>query len=183
MAAPSTSIDDQTAAWIRGQPLFFVATAPLDRAGRVNCSPKDGDAFRILDPQTVAYQDLTGSGIETVAHVRENGRIVIMFCAFAGEPLILRLHGRGEVVTTRHPAFKSLIEQFPEHVGTRAIVKVHVTRVARSCGFGVPRFEYQGSRDQLDVWATGRGRAGLEAYRQEKNAQSLDGLPGLGADD
>ncbi len=183
MAAPSTSIDDQTAAWIREQPIFFVATAPLDRAGWVNCSPKGGDAFRILDSQTVAYQDLTGSGIETVAHVRENGRIVIMFCAFAAEPMILRLHGRGEVVTTSDPAFESLAHHFPEHVGTRAIVRVHVTRVARSCGYGVPLFEYQGSRDQLAAWATGRGRAGLEAYRREKNARSLDGLPGLDQDD
>lgn len=179
MGAQSARIDDETAAWIRQQPVFFVATAPLTKNGHVNCSPKGGDAFRILAPTTVAYQDLTGSGIETVAHVRENGRIGIMFCAFEGEPLILRLHGRGEVVTPTDAEFASLARHFPEHVGTRTIIKVCLTRVARSCGYGVPLFAYEGPRPQLDAWATKRGRAGLETYRREKNAASLDGLPGL----
>ncbi|MBI3607248.1 MAG: pyridoxamine 5'-phosphate oxidase family protein [Nitrospirae bacterium] len=179
MDAQSAGIDDETAAWIRQQRVFFVATAPLAKDGHVNCSPKGGDAFRVLDPKTVAYQDLTGSGIETVAHVRENGRIVIMFCAFEGEPLIVRLHGRGEVVTPADAEFASLASHFPAHLAMRAIIKVRLTRVAPSCGFGVPRLAYEGPRTQLDAWATKRGRAGLETYRREKNTASLDGLPGL----
>lgn len=183
MSTPPARIDDETAAWIRRQAVFFVATAPLAQDGHVNCSPKGGDAFRVLDPQIVAYQDLTGSGIETVAHLRENCRIVIMFCAFDGEPMILRLHGRGDVVTLADAEFASLASHFPEHVGTRAIIRVRLTRVVRSCGYGVPCLAYEEPRNQLDAWARKRGPAGLETYRKEKNAKSLDGLPGLDAPD
>jgi hypothetical protein len=159
--------------------MFFVATAPSARDGHVNCSPKGGDSFRILDPQTVAYQDLTGSGVETIAHLRENGRIVIMFCALDGPPQIVRLYGHGDVVTPTHQDFSTLVSHFSAHPGMRAIIRVKITRVADSCGFGVPLFDYRNDRDALDQWAEAKGSAKLEEYRQAKNTESIDGLPGL----
>lgn len=156
-----------------------MATAPLSRDGHVNCSPKGGDALRIIGPRTVAYQDLTGSGVETIAHLRDNGRIVIMFCAFEGPPKIVRLHGRGDVISPEHPEFNSLRAQFPDRVGTRAFIKIDVTRVSDSCGFGVPLFDHRADRDALEQWADAKGPAMLRAYRRDKNARSIDGLPGL----
>lgn len=172
-------IGDALAAWIGRQHLFFVATAPLAAEGHLNCSPKGGDAFRIIDPMTVAYQDLTGSGVETIAHLRENGRMVIMFCAFEGPPKIVRLHGRGEAIVPGDPKFAALAGRFPKNPGTRAIVRMKVTRVSDSCGYAVPFLDYRGDRDALDQWAEGKGPEKLEAYRREKNAESIDGLPGL----
>ena len=172
-------ITDELAAWIGRQRLFFVATAPLAGEGHLNCSPKGGDSFRILDPATVAYQDLTGSGVETIAHLRENGRMVIMFCAFEGPPQIVRLHGTGEPVFPDDPDFSALAARFPSNIGTRAIIRLKIGRVSSSCGYAVPFFDYRGDRDTLDKWAEGKGPAKLEAYREEKNAQSIDGLPGL----
>src|SRR3990172_5766352 len=124
MSNATERIDERLAAWLKQQRVFFVATAPLAQNGHVNCSPKGGDAFRILDPLTVAYQDLTGSGAETIAHLRENGRIVIMFCAFDGPPRIVRLHGRGEALTPSHPDFAALAARFPRHIGTRALIRI-----------------------------------------------------------
>ncbi|MHB1584146.1 MAG: pyridoxamine 5'-phosphate oxidase family protein [Acidimicrobiales bacterium] len=173
-------ISQRLAEFLERQPVFFVATAPLDGAGHVNCSPKGNDGcFAVVDEHTVAYQDLTGSGIETVAHLKENGRIVVMFCAFSGPPRIVRLHGRGEVVAAGHPAAAALSTRFPERAGTRAVIRVDVDRVSDSCGYGVPLMDFVGHRDNLDHWAAQRGDDGLEAYRAEKNARSLDGLPGL----
>jgi hypothetical protein len=172
-------IDVQLAAWIAQQKIFFVATAPSGSDGHVNCSPKGGDAFRVLDPVTVAYQDYTGSGIETVAHLRENGRIVVMFCAFDGPPKIVRLHGRGETIAPGHPEYTSLSARFPKHSGTRAIIRINVNRVADSCGFGVPLFDHRADRDALEQWATSKGPDTLRDYRQKKNARSIDKLPGL----
>jgi hypothetical protein len=172
-------IDEPLAAWIRQQRVFFVATAPSGADGHVNCSPKGGDAFRVIGPRTVAYQDFTGSGVETIAHLKENGRIVIMFCAFDGPPKIVRLHGRGTIVAPGHPEFSPLRAQFPEHPGTRAFITIDVTRVSDSCGFGVPRFEHRGDRDALETWATSKGPGQLTEYRREKNARSIDDLPGL----
>ncbi len=172
-------IDEQLAGWIRQQRIFFVATAPLGPTGHVNCSPKGGDAFRVLDPTTVVYQDLTGSGVETIAHLQENGRIVIMFCGFDGPPKIVRLYGRGESISPEHPEFPSLLARFPEHPGTRAFIKINVTRVADSCGFGVPLFDYRADRDALHQWAESKGPAKLTDYRREKNTRSIDNLPGL----
>jgi hypothetical protein len=156
-----------------------VATAPLSSDGHVNCSPKGGDAFRILDPTTVAYQDFTGSGVETIAHLQENGRIVVMFCGFDGPPKIVRLYGRGEIIPPEHSEFAALLTHFPEHPGTRAFIRIDVTRVADSCGFGVPLFDYRTNRDALQQWAESKGPTKLEAYRREKNARSIDDLPGL----
>jgi Pyridoxamine 5'-phosphate oxidase len=176
------NIDGKLAEWIKRQRIFFVATSPMSKEGHVNCSPKGGDSFRVIDARTVAYQDLTGSGAETIAHLHENGRIVIMFCAFEGPPRIVRLHGRGEIVTPGRPDFASLVAHFPENPGTRAVIRVTVSRVSDSCGYGVPFFGYRGRRDTLDQWVEAKGTAGLEEYRKTKNAQSIDGLPALGID-
>jgi hypothetical protein len=145
----------------------------------LNCSPKGLDTFRILGPREVAYLDLTGSGIETVAHVGENGRIVFLFCAFEGSPKTVRLHGIGEVLTRGAPHYESLRAQFPDHPGARAIVRARLTRISDSCGYAVPRYDYAGDRDGLIRWAEAQGADGLVQYRQKKNARSLDDLPGL----
>lgn len=171
------AITPALAQWMSEQHLFFVATAPLAAEGHVNCSPKGGDCFRILDDHTVAYQDLTGSGAETLAHLRENGRLVIMFCAFDGPPQIVRLHGQGQVLTAQDAEFEALAAHFPAHLGTRSIVRLSVTRVSSSCGYGVPLMEFQSDRDMLGPWADKKGTEGLEAYRQQKNHHSIDGLP------
>jgi hypothetical protein len=171
-------ITPQLNAWIEQQKLFFVATAPLAGDGHVNCSPKGMDTFRIVGPREVMYLDLTGSGIETIAHLRENGRIVIMFCAFEGAPKIVRLHGQGTAIT-KGAAFDAMLRQFPTYAGVRAIVRVVLTDISDSCGYAVPRFDYVGERDTLVRWAESKGDDALVQYRAEKNLQSWDGLPGL----
>jgi len=165
--------------FIEVQSMFFVATAPLDASGHVNLSPKGLDTFRILGPKTVAYLDIFGSGVETIAHLRENGRIVLMFCAFQGAPKVLRLHGRGRVVEPHEPGFPPLQSHFPIYVGTRAVIEVDVTRISDSCGYGVPLLEFEGQRRELPAWCHKRGTEGLKIYRQEKNRYSIDGLPGV----
>ena len=172
-------INEELAAWLHEQPLFFVATAPLSAQGHVNCSPKGGDCFRVLSPMQAAYLDFTGSGAETIAHLQENGRIVLMFCAFAGKPNIVRLHGHGEVLTPDSPEFAALASGFPANPGTRALIRVTVARVSTSCGFSVPFLEFEKDRETLDKWAAAKGPEGLTEYRQIKNAQSIDGLPAL----
>lgn len=172
-------ITPELVTWIKQQHLFFVATAPLASDGHVNCSPKGLDTLRILGPRRVAYLDLTGSGAETIAHLRENGRIVFMFCALAGLPKIVRFHGNGQVVTPASPAWPELRAVFPEHPGARAIVQADITRVSDSCGYGVPTFEYVEERDTLVRWAETKGAEGLPLYRSQKNVCSIDGLPGL----
>jgi len=159
--------------------MFFVATAPLAGDGLINCSPKGIDTFRILGPREVAYLDLTGSGIETVAHVRENGRIVLMFCAFTGPPKIVRLHGTGEVLLPETVGFLALRPLFPEVCGARAIVRARLNRIGDSCGYAVPRYEFLEQRDALLKWADGKSDAELAEYHRRKNARSLDGLVGL----
>ena len=176
-------IDDRLAAWIGSQRMFFVATAPGGRDGHVNVSPKGPiEALAVLDPHTVAYLDLVGSGSETIAHLRANGRIVVMLCAFEGPPRILRLHGRGEVLPPEAVLFPGL-ELVAEQ--RRAVVRVQVTRIADSCGFGVPLMAYQGERPNSRVWASAKlakgGPNALERYMADKNAVSIDGLPALGA--
>ncbi len=175
-------IDASLSDWLAQQQMFFVATAPLSADGRVNVSPKGGDSFRILGPNEVAYQDYTGSGIETMAHLRENGRIVLMFCAFTGPPKILRLHGRGEAIRRDDPRYAGLAAQFPAHPGARALVRVDVTRVSDSCGFSVPLYEFQQPRTVLDQWAQGKTADELREYRNTRNGQSIDGLPGWDSD-
>jgi hypothetical protein len=171
-------ITEQLAEWIGRQHVFFVGTAPAGPDGLVNVSPKGLDTFRILDPTSVAYLDLTGSGIETVAHLRENGRACVMFCAFDGPAQIVRIHGRGEVLEAGEPAFDELYPLFTPREIARAIVRIEVVRVATSCGYAVPLMAYERDRDVLDkYWA--RKADELLDYRRDRNARSLDGLPGL----
>lgn len=179
MSKSHESIDDETARWLAKQNMFFVATAPLAGDGHINCSPKGADSFRVLDPKVVGYLDLTGSGIETVAHVRENGRVVLMFCAFEGPPKIVRIHGHGTVLTASDAEWSDLAPRFPVIPGTRAIVRVDVERVATSCGYGVPRYAYLEPRDTLERWAKEKGEAGVKQYQERNNRRSLDGLVGL----
>lgn len=182
MSKRRESIDSELAAWIGQQRVFFVATAPLSSQGHINISPKGGEAFRILGPLEVAYQDYTGSGAETAAHLRENGRIVIMFCAFEGAPKIVRLHGHGTVITPGHDRFPELSARFPDNPGTRAIVHVAVNRVSNSCGYSVPLFDLRSYRDTLDRWAASKGPGELGSYRAAKNEKSIDGLPAFHCD-
>jgi len=173
------AIDEALASFLHHQHLFFVGTAPLRAEGHVNVSPKGRDSFAVLDPHTVAYVDFTGSGIETVAHVRENGRIVLMFCAFEEPPRIVRLHGVGEAVEAGDAEFEELRRRLPAQEDVRAIVRVRLTRISDSCGYGVPLYEYRGERQQLSKWAERKGAEGIREYRAKNNARSIDGLPGL----
>lgn len=182
-------IDAHLERWITAQTVFFVGTAPLDPDGHVNVSPKGPiDSLRVLEPLRVAYLDVVGSGAETIAHLRENGRIVIMLCAFAGPPRIVRLHGRGSVVTAGDPGFDELLEScgfemdgLPEL--RRSIVVVELDRISDSCGYGVPLMAYEGRREHQDLWAAKKLRVGgpdaLLDYQREKNAVSIDGLPAV----
>ena len=180
MAKVFDAIDERLRGWIEGQPMFFVGTAPSGDDGHVNVSPKGGRGlFAVTGPRAFAYVDLMGSGIETVAHLRQNGRIVIMFCAFEGKPRILRLHGRGTPVVPGDARFDELAGCFPPRPGVRAVIEVELARVADSCGFAVPRMDYRAERSELDAWAEAKGPDRLADYRAEKNASSLDGLPGL----
>lgn len=179
MGKSQDHIDEKLAEFLNAQHLFFVATAPLAADGHVNLSPKGFDSFRILGPREVAYLDLVGSGVETIAHAKENGRITLLFCAFAGAPKIARIHGRATIVEPSHIEFTTLAQHFTLHPATRAIVRIEVLRASTSCGFGVPRYRYAGERKQLDQWAERKGAAGILAYQREENRESLDGLPGL----
>jgi hypothetical protein len=193
MAKVFERIDPQLREWIAKQRLFFVATAPLSGDGHINLSPKGPiGTLRVLDEHTAAYLDVVGSGAETIAHLRENGRIVVMLCAFEGPPRILRLHGRGQVVTADDPRFEELIERCdfdePEVAqARRAVVLVEVKRIADSCGYGVPLMSFEGLRPHADQWAQKRIRTGgpdaIRDYQREKNVESLDGLPALDFDD
>ncbi len=176
MAKLYDNITDDLAAFIRAQPLFFVASAPLDLHGHVNLSPKGLDCLRILSPQQVAYVDLTGSGNETSAHLVENGRITFMFCAFAGPPRILRLYGHGRVVLPSTAAWDEYAPHFPHYPGTRQIIVADIVRVQTSCGFAVPLMDYVGQRDTLIRWADAKGEDGMADYHREKNMTSIDGL-------
>jgi hypothetical protein len=179
MGSTYERIDADLAAFLGAQHVFFVATAPLAGDGLLNLSPKGLDTFRVVDPYTVAYLDLTGSGIETVAHLRENGRIVICFCAFEGPPRIVRLYGQGDVLQPEEADFARLRPSFPELDGVRAVIRVRLRRIADSCGYAVPRMRYEGDRRQLLDWSARKGPTGVAGYRATHNRRSLDGLPGL----
>ena len=181
------SIDSTTERWLAKQPVFFVATAPNDLDGHLNLSPKGAaGAFRVLGPNRVAYVDLVGSGVETVAHLRENGRVVLMFCAFSGPPKIVRLHGQGRTVPEDDPEFSTLLSEFSLDDDARSlargIVVVETTRISDSCGFVVPRMELVAERDQLMRWGEQQqaryGEHWKDRYVAANNAQSIDGLPG-----
>ena len=180
MAKIFDGIDDVLGSWLLEQHVFFVATAPSGDDGHINCSPKGlPDSFVVLDAHTVAYLDLTGSGAETIAHVRQNGRIVLMFCAFERRPRIVRLHGNSEVIVAEDSRFDELRSRFGDYLGTRSIIVVNVTRVSDSCGYGVPHMTFENERPNLPLDHDKRGVAGLATYRSENNATSIDGLPAL----
>ncbi len=172
-------INNDLQKWIKQQKIFFVATAPLSEHSHVNCSPKGGDTFCIIDSHTVAYLDFTGSGIETISHLRENQRILIMFCAFEGAPKIVRLHGKGEIFFPTDAEFSALEKNFTSSAGTRSIIRIQVERISDSCGFGVPIMKFKSHRDDLERWAEARTTQELAQYRSKKNKTSIDGLPGL----
>ena len=172
-------IDQKLEAFIRAQHMFFVATAPLTASGHVNVSPKGLDTLRVLGPHSMAYLDFVGSGAETIAHLRENGRIVVMMCAFEGPPLIVRFHGRGEVLEPQDQEYQQLRALFPAEPSGRAIIRIAIERISDSCGFGVPLHAFEKDRSQLPGWAARKGEQGLSEYQKEKNRSSIDGLPAL----
>jgi hypothetical protein len=182
-------IDDHLRDWIARQSLFFVATAPLDGDGHVNVSPKGPiESLQVTGDHQVAYLDVIGSGAETIAHLRENGRIVVMLCAFTGPPRIVRLHGAGTVLTPDDERFGELLDAYdfaePQaEQARRSIIVVDVTRISDSCGYGVPLMDHIGQRDHADLWAAKRlrtkGPDALRDYQREKNSESLDGLPAV----
>lgn len=174
-------IDEKLTAFIKAQKVYFVATAPLSGEGHLNLSPKGYDSFAILGPNKIAWLDVGGSGIETMAHLKENGRMTVMFCAFDGSALILRLYGQGEAVQFDDPRFPDLLTHFPDFEKARAIVTLDVTRIQDSCGWGVPFYQFTEERDQLKRYANNSNITAdqwAEAY-YEKNKQSIDGLTGI----
>jgi hypothetical protein len=179
MGKEFADLNDDLRQFIARQHVFFVATAPLGADKHVNLSPKGLDTFRVLGPTTVAYLDLTGSGVETIAHLRENGRLTIMFCAFEGRPRILRLYGRGRVIEPGDADWPAVADEFPTMSGTRSVIVLEVDRIADSCGYAVPRYEYVGDRPQLNEWCEKKGPEGVREYQARKNRVSIDGLPGL----
>ena len=176
MASFFDHIPQKQKAFIAEQKMFFVATAP-ETGGRVNLSPKGLDSFHILDDNTVAYMDLTGSGNESAAHTLQNGRITVMFCGFEKQPMILRLYGTGRVVNTRSPEWEELAGHFELLAGARQIMVIKVSSVQTSCGFGVPYYTFNGERPTLVAYTEKAGDEKMIAYRAEKNVQSIDGLP------
>jgi|SRR5580698_3725724 hypothetical protein len=174
-----SSLDPRLQEFVQAQHMFFVGTAPLGAEEHVNVSPKGLDSFRVLGPNEVAYLDYVGSGAETIAHLRENGRIVLMFCAFHGPPKIVRLHGRGQVIEPQDFGFKHLAAQFDAGPGVRSVIRIHITRISDSCGYSVPLYRHEKDRTQLGAWAQHKGPAGLIEYQKKLNSASIDGLPAL----
>jgi Pyridoxamine 5'-phosphate oxidase len=177
MAKLFDCITDDLHSFITQQHMFFVATAPLAAGGHVNLSPKGFDCLRILSPNRVAYLDVTGSGNETAAHLQENGRITIMFCAFAGPPNILRLYGHGTTVLPQDPQWANLSPKFLPIPGARQIIVADLDRIQTSCGMGVPLYEPVAQRTSLVAWAEKKGEAGLQEYQSKNNRVSIDGIP------
>jgi hypothetical protein len=180
MAKRFEGLNQNLAEFIVGQPVFFVGTAPSGREGHVNLSPKGlAGSLAVIDERTVAYLDLTGSGAETIAHVRDNGRITLMFCSFSGAPMILRIFGGGQIVMPADAAFAELRSRFPARDAVRSVIVVHIDEVRTACGYGVPLMDHVGDRDDLKRWADRKGPDGVPVYWREKNWESLDGLPAL----
>lgn len=176
-------IDERLRAFIEGQQVFFVGTAPSGADGHVNVSPKGlADTFRVVDEHTVAYLDLTASGAETIAHLRDNGRVVVMFCSFERSPNVVRLHGRGRVVSIYEAEYDAWAALFPDNPAARAVIVVEVTRVSSSCGYALPLLEAVSERDVLTPNMARRGAEGVVAYRHKNNRVSIDGLPAFDDD-
>ena len=177
------SIDERLKAFVEAQSVFFVATAPSGDGGHVNLSPKGlAETFTVVDAHTVAYLDLTASGAETIAHVRQNGRITLMFCSFDRTPNIVRLHGRGRVVSRYDDDFDEWAGRFAPNAAARAVIVVDVERVSDSCGYSLPLMSLDSERDLLTPNMERRGADGIVAYRQQKNRTSIDGLPAFDDD-
>ena len=172
------AIDGALQVFIEAQRMFFVGSAPSS-GGHVNVSPKGLDTLRIVDPRTIVYLDYVGSGAETIAHINENGRIVVMLCAFDGPPKIVRLHGRGEVVEPQDADYAGLRALFPTSMPARSVIKIHIERISDSCGFGVPSYKFLGQRSQLPAWTERKGTDGLIEYQIKNNRESIDGLAAL----
>ena len=179
MGKEYAALDPAIREWIGQQKIFFVSTAPSSPDGLVNCSPKGMDTLRVLGSRSLAYLDLTGSGVETIAHLRENGRITIMMCAFDGPPKIFRFYGKGTVFEKGCDRYNALISEFIEDPGARSIIHIDVERIIDSCGYSIPLLDFCGERDVLTKWADAKGGDGVKRYQQENNRVSLDGLAGL----
>ncbi len=179
MGKEYTEIDAGIQKWMARQHVFFVATAPLAADGHVNCSPKGLDSLRVIGPRELAYADTGGSGIETVAHLKENGRIVLMMCAFDGPPKIFRFYGTGTPVEPHEPEFDELLGAFPTMPAVRNIIRIKVHRIMDSCGYGVPLYDFKKHRDSLPNYFAKQSEEEILAYRRNRNSKSLDGLPGL----
>ena len=179
MGKEYTQIDAPIQRWIEQQHIFFVSTAPLAGDGLINCSPKGLDGFRVLNPGRIGYVDVGGSGIETVAHIKENGRIVIMMCAFTGPPKIYRFYGQGRVVEPQDEGFDDLLTHFGPQPSVRNIILVDIERIIDACGFGVPLYEYREERDSMPNYFANKSTEEIAEYRATRNNKSLDGLPGL----
>jgi Pyridoxamine 5'-phosphate oxidase len=177
MAKFFEQVEPAHAAFIAQQHVFFTASAAA--TGRVNVSPRGADAFRVIDPNTVAYLDETGSGNETAAHLRASGRLTLMFCGFENVPMILRLYGQGRSLPRGTPEYTTLLKTAygsHEPPGARQIIRLDVDLVQTSCGYGVPLFDYRDDRPTLRRWAENKGEDGVAAYWRQKNARSLDGF-------
>jgi hypothetical protein len=179
MGKTFSGIDEALRAFLEGQKLFFVATAPGNGDGHLNLSPKGLESFFVRGPRTVGYIDFNGSGVETIAHLRADGRIVFLFCAFTGSPRIVRLHGRGRAIEPGDAEFAAFRDRIPPDDAVRAVIVADLDRISDSCGYGVPRYDFVGERDQLQKWAARKGADGLREYRRRNNSKSIDGLPGL----
>jgi hypothetical protein len=179
MGKEYTEIDERIQNWIGRQHMFFVSTAPTAADGLVNCSPKGLDCLRVLGSREIAYVDTGGSGIETVAHLKENGRITLMFCAFEGPPKIFRFYGRGSAIEPHDDRFNELLAKFPQMPAARNIIFVDVERIIDSCGFGVPLYDFRQHRDSLPSYFKKQSEEDVLKYRQDRNSKSLEGLPGL----
>jgi|TARA_B110000238_G_C16127095_1_gene439703 hypothetical protein len=175
MARQYDSIPEKLQEFIKAQKIFFVATATND--SRVNLSPKGMDSFRILDKNRVVWLNLTGSGNETAAHLLEHNRITVMFCAFEGNPMILRVFGTAKAYHPRDKEYSELIDMFPKQTGTRQLIDINIEMVQTSCGMAVPYLDFKEERGQLESWADDKGEDGILEYWKDKNIASLDGKP------
>lgn len=179
MGKEYTEFDERLQDWIGRQHVFFVSTAPSAADGLINCSPKGLDCLRVTGPRQIAYVDTGGSGIETVAHIKENGRVTIMLCAFEGPPKIFRFYGLGHVLEPHDEGFEEMLAKFPEMPAARNIISVDVERIIDSCGFGVPLYEFKKHRDSLDNYFSKQSEEDISKYRRDRNSESLEGMPGL----
>ncbi len=183
MGKEYTEITDGIQKWIARQKVFFVSTAPNAVDGLVNCSPKGLDCLRVLGPNELAYADTGGSGIETVAHLKDNGRITLMMCAFEGPPMIYRFYGTGTPIEPHEEGFTEILQKFPPMPAVRNIIQIRVDKIMDSCGYGVPMYEFKKHRDSLPNYFSNQSEDDILEYRRTRNAESLDGLPGLAPPD